>query len=94
MNVNDLTIEEKHKIREQMSMSQFNFMLDDLTKLQVLKKLKENGLDTKKGSISALIRVLLAQFAESDSPEWIEYTCHLVKQEYLFTTKRNKRSTL
>ena len=94
MNVNDLTIEEKHKIREQMSMSQFNFMLDDLTKLQVLKKLKENGLDTKKGSISALIRVLLAQFAESDSPEWIEYTCHLVKQEYLFTTKRNKRSTV
>lgn len=94
MDPRDLTTEEKHKLREHIRMSQFNFMLDDLTKLEALKKLKENGLDTKKGTLSALIRVLLAQFAESDSPEWIEYTCHLVRQEYLFTTKKNKRSTM
>lgn len=94
MDPRDLTIKEKQKIREHMSMRAFTFMLDDITKLEVLNKLKENGLDTKKGTLSALIRVLLSQFAETDSPEWIEYTCNLVEQEYIFTTKKNKRSSM
>ena len=89
-----MDIKEKQMLRAHSTMKLVAFNLDDITKLAVLKRLKENGLDTKKGTLSALIRVLLTQFAESDSPEWIEYTCNLVEQEYIFTTKKNKRSTL
>ena len=94
MDIRDLTTKEKQALRECKSMKAFTFMLDDVTKLEVLKKLRENNLDTKKGSISALIRVLLAQFAETDSPEWTEVVCNAVREEYLFTTKKNKRSTM
>ena len=89
-----MTNETKRAIREISNMKPFMFYLDDVTKLQVLQKLRENGLDTKKGTLSALIRVLLTQFAESDLSEWIEMTCNQVEQEYLFTTKKNKRSKL
>lgn len=89
-----ITDKDKRDIRLNTRMKAFTFMLDDVTKLQVLQKLKINDCDTKKGTLSALIRVLLTQFAESDSPEWIEHTCNLVQQEYLFTTKKNKRSTM
>ena len=70
-------------------------MLDDVTKLLVLQKLKENGLDTKKGTISALIRVLLNYFTDliPDDPTF-EYIVQKVEEEYLFTTKKNKRSTM
>lgn len=87
--------EEDKKIREMTPMKLFNFYLDDLTKLAVLKRLRERGLDsTKKGTFSALIRVLLIQFATTDCVEWVELTCEQVEEEYLFTTKKNKRSTL
>lgn len=89
-----MTTYDKQTIREHSNMRPFMFYLDDVTKLQVLQKLRENGLDTKKGTLSALIRVLLTQFAESDLPEWIELVCSQVEQEYVFTTKKNKRSKL
>lgn len=89
-----MTEQEKREIRENSSMRAFTFMLDDVTKLEVLKKLRENGLDTAKGTLSALIRVLLRQFAETDSPEWEEVVYQQVEEEYLFTTKKNKRSTM
>ena len=90
----EITKERKKELRENSNMKPFMFYLDDVTKLQVLQKLRENGLDSAKGTISALIRVLLTQFAESDSPEWIEMTVAQVEEEYLFTTKKNKRSKL
>ena len=87
--------EQDKMLRERTSMKLFNFYLDDLTKLAVLKRLRLNGLDsTKKGTFAALIRVLLRQFAETNNPEWIEAVCNDVEEEYLFTTKKNKRSTL
>ena len=89
-----LTDDEKQIIRENTSMKLTNFYLDDVTKLEVLQKLKAHGLDTKKGTLSALIRVLLRQFAETHSTEWVERTVTEVQREYLFTTKKNKRSKL
>lgn len=89
-----MTEQEKREIQEHSRMKAFTFMLDDITKLEVLKKLRENGQDTKKGTLSALIRVLLRQFAETDSPEWEDVVYQQVEEEYLFTTKKNKRSTM
>ena len=90
-----MTDEHKKELREHMSMKAFTFMLDDVTKLLVLQKLREIGLDTKKGSISALIRVLLNHFAATPTadPAMIELAKE-VEEEYLFTTKKNKRSTM
>lgn len=91
----ELTNEHKRELREHMSMKAFTFMLDDVTKLIVLQKLKELGLDTKKGSISALIRVLLNHFAATSTadPAMTELTKE-IEEEYIFTTKKNKRSTM
>jgi hypothetical protein len=90
-----MTEEHKKELRKHMSMKAFTFMLDDITKLSVLQKLRINGLDTEKGTLSALIRVLLNYFAElpGNDPTF-KQLCGKVKEEYLFTTKKNKRSTM
>lgn len=85
----------ERELREHMSMKLFNFYLDDLTKLKVLQRLKELGLDTKKGTLSALIRVLLTYFAESiNDDSTLEYILRQIEEEYVLTTKKNKRSKL
>ena len=89
-----LTENDKRVLRENTNMRLFNFYLDDVTKLECLQRLRENGIETEKGALSALIRVLLNQFASSDSPEWVEMTCNQVYEEYVLTTKKNKRSKL
>lgn len=89
-----LTENDKRVLRESTNMRLFNFYLDDVTKLECLRKLRENGIETEKGALSALIRVLLNQFANSDLPEWVEMTCNQVYEEYVLTTKKNKRSKL
>jgi len=78
-------------IRENMSMSQTSFYLDDLTKLRVIRRLKALGLDTDKGTISATIRVLLRRFTEQKEDATL---VDEINSEYLFTTKKNKRSTM
>jgi hypothetical protein len=90
-----MTNEEKRELREHMSMKAFTFMLDDVTKMLVLRKLREAGLDSEKGTISALIRVLLNYFTDliPDDPTF-EYIVREVENEYTFTTKKNKRSTM
>jgi hypothetical protein len=90
-----MTNEEKRELREHMSMKAFTFMLDDVTKMLVLRKLREAGLDSEKGTISALIRVLLHYFTDliPDDPTF-EYIVREVENEYTFTTKKNKRSTM
>ena len=77
-------------IRENMSMSQTSFYLDDLTKLRVIRRLKALGLDTDKGTISATIRVLLRRFTEHKEDATL---VDEINSEYLFTPKKNKRST-
>lgn len=76
-------------------MKLYNFYLDELTKLQAQKKLIENGCDTLKGSLSALIRVLLRYYIDliPDDPTF-EYLTRKVQEEYLYTTKKNKRSKM
>ena len=83
-------------LREVSSMSAFTFYLDDITKLKALRKLKRLELDTKKGSLSATLRVLLNLFAEDRLVSGIsnEDMVELIRAEYLFTTKKNKRSSL
>jgi hypothetical protein len=86
---------DKNALREHMTMKAFTFYLDDITKLCVIQKLKSNGLDTKKGSLAALIRVLLSDFADMDQndPKFASILAQ-VENEYTFTTKKNKRSTM
>lgn len=90
-----MTQMDKNALREHMTMKAFTFYLDDITKLCVIQKLKSNGLDTKKGTLAALIRVLLSNFAEMDpnDPEFVQIL-EQTKLEYIFTTKKNKRSTM
>lgn len=86
--------ESDKEIRANTAMKPFNFYLDDITKLNVLKRLRGLGLDTAKGSISALIRVLLNYFAQTDDTKFVLMMSELIKDEYIFTTKKNKRSKL
>lgn len=89
------TDEEKKVIREASSMRIFNFYLDDVTKVSVLAKLREQGCDTQKGALSALIRVLLNEFTIiPDGDERLDRIIAKVQEEYIFTTRRNKRSAL
>lgn len=89
-----MTSEQKNELREHMSMRAFTFYLDDITKLEVLTKLRENGCDQKKGTLAALIRVLLSEFAAATDPTYTNSIFCKVEQEYLFTTKKNKRSNM
>jgi hypothetical protein len=89
-----MTEEEKKLIRENTKMKLFNFYLDDVTKYEVLKKLRELGVDTKKGAIAATIRVLLNIFVESEDESFDTFVAERVELEYLLTTKKNKRSRL
>lgn len=72
------------------NMSPFMMYIDDSTKLSVLIKLREMGLVTKKGTLAPTIRVLLNMFAEGK----LNVTSQQIEDEYLLTTKKNKRSHL
>lgn len=89
-----MTEEQIAFLRENTTMKLFNFYLDDVTKLQVLQKMHTLGLDGKKGTLAALIRVLLNEFAESDDVHHDSIIKYKVEEEYLLTTKKNKRSKL
>ena len=91
----NFTDEQIKELRTHMTMKTFNFKLDNVTKLLVIQKLKSAGVENDKGSISALIRVLLNYFVEliPDDPTF-EYMIEKVQEEYIFTTKKNKRSSM
>lgn len=86
--------EQEKLLRENSQMRAFTFYIDDLTKLKTIRKLKDLGLDTEKGSISATIRVLLTCFAENKFDSLIDDIQNSVINEYILTTKKNKRSSL
>lgn len=73
-------------------MELFNFYLDDETKQMCLAKLQKIIPDAKKGTLAALIRTLLWQFAHTENvnPRLIE----AVKLNYVMSTIKNKRSNL
>ena len=89
-----MTREEIAHIRENTSMKLFNFYLDDVTKLQVLQKMQSLGIDGQKGTLAALIRVLLNEFAENDDLHHDLIIKYKVQDEYRLTTRKNKRSKL
>ena len=86
--------EQEYLIRANSSMKQFTLFIDDFTKLKTIKKLKELGIDEKKGSIAATIRTLLNMFAENELDLDIIKVKKRIKEEYIFTTNKNKRSNL
>ena len=71
-------------------MRQFNFYLDDDTRLAVLQKLEEQGIHTEKGALAATIRTLLRLYADGT----ITIPAGLIEQEYTYTTTKNKRSKM
>lgn len=90
----ELTKDDEKKLRNHMSMSQFCFYLDDITKLKVLQKLENIGYDGKKGTLASTIRVLLNMFAEGKFNDQINYIVEEIKAEAMFTAKKNKRSSM
>ena len=90
-----MTEQEELQLRMITPMSAFTLYIDDITKLKTIKKLKRLGIDEKKGSLATTIRVLLKLFAcdVKDNPT-DEEIAELIHKEYLFTTKKNKRSSL
>lgn len=76
-------------------MSAFTFYLDDETKLVVQQRLSMIMPEAKKGALAALIRVLLRQFADMPfDDDMFDYYIDAIEAEYLYTTKKNKRSKL
>lgn len=75
-----------------MKMNLFNFYLDDELKQQCINKLSKEIGETNKGTLAALIRVLLYQFAHTDKVNPL--LLDAVKENYTLTTKKNKRSNL
>ena len=69
-----------------------NFYIDDELKAKCVARLEEYIPDAKKGAFAALIRTLLYKFANEKNvdPKLID----AVKENYTFTTKKNKRSIL
>lgn len=73
-------------------MDLFNFYLDHETKKQCIVKLQELIPDATKGTLAALIRTLLWQFAHTENinPKLVE----AVKLNYVMSKNRNKRSNM
>lgn len=86
--------ETKNELRKAMPMKAYTLYIDDVTKLEVIKKLKKIGMDTAKGSLAATIRVMLSLFANDKLGIPDDEMALLITDEYLFTTKKNKRSSL
>lgn len=89
-----MTDEEKRFVREHTTMKICNFYLDDLTKLEVLQKLKALGLSEERGVFSALIRSLLQIFASDEFADLDPLVKETIKKEYVLTIKKNRRSKL
>lgn len=76
-------------------MSAFTFYLDDETKLAVQQRLSMIVPDAKKGALAALIRVLLRDFVSLPFDDhMLDSYKEAIEEEYLYTTKKNKRSKL
>ena len=71
------------------------FYLDDETRLAVEQRLSSLVPEAKKGAMAPLIRVLLREFISLpfDDAYLTQYQ-QKIEEEYLYTTKKNKRSKL
>ena len=84
---------------------QFLFMLDPVTKLSTVRKLKKLNIETNKGAIASTIRALLELWSsdklmilsddalgnhEIDNIIWKKQ----IEYHYMFTASKNKRSNM
>lgn len=94
MTINREELEYLLRDNQHTTMSLFSLYLDDTTKTLTLSRLHNLGIDTAKGSLSALIRTLLRYFALNEQIPQPAQLVADIKKEYMLTTKKNKRSTL
>lgn len=74
--------------------SLYNFYLDDEVKQKCIDKLERLNGKREKGQLSALIRVLLARFAQVKDENENQNLLDAVALEYEITLRSNKRSNL
>lgn len=76
-------------------MQLYAFYVDDETKLAVEQRLSMLVPDTKKGAMAALLRVLLREFVALPFDD-VSLTSlqEKLEAEYIYSTKKNKRSKL
>ena len=83
------------KDNREKKMSAFTFYLDNETKLAVQQRLSMIVPDATKGALAALIRVLLRDFMSLPFDDHVfDFYKKAIEEEYLYTTKKNKRSKL
>lgn len=74
--------------------SLFNFYLDDDVKVKTIKKLNKVCGEESKGQLASFIRVQLNNFLNTPDDEIDLKLIQAIKDEYQYTTKKNKRSRL
>lgn len=74
--------------------SLYNFYLDDDMKVKLQDKLGRLVGDRNKGTLSALIRVLLRQFNATPDEKVNPLVIEAIAAEYEFSQLKNKRSRL
>lgn len=73
----------------------YAFYLDEPTKLAVEQRLSTLVPDAKKGTMAALIRVLLREFVALPFDDAsLTYLQEKLAAEYVYTTSKNKRSKM
>ena len=72
----------------------YNFYLDDEVKKKCVEKLERLNGKQEKGQLSALIRVLLARFAQVKDQNQSRALLDAVALEYEITLRSNKMSKL
>lgn len=72
--------------------SLFNFYLDDNIKTKAIEKLNNSLGEENKGMLSAYLRVVISDFVKE--PNISKELADKIKQEYSYSTKKNKRSKL
>ncbi len=76
-------------------MSLFTLYIDENTKLAVQQRLSMLVPDANKGTMASLIRVLLRDFVSLPFDDsLLDSYKEAIEEEYLYTTKKNKRSKL
>lgn len=72
----------------------FNFYIDLDLKAEVEQKIIRLNGERNKGQLSALIRILLKQFAMTPDDKVNPLLIEALDAEYTYTQKKNKRSKL
>lgn len=72
----------------------YNFYIEPKQKKEITEKLDRLCGNTTKGKLSALIRVLLAQFNATPDEKVNKLLIEAIEAEYIMCAKKNKRSRM